>query len=361
MRYSEDGARRKLTLGQYPVVSLSEARAKRDELREAKARGITPHEALHPVRKPTFSDVALEWFGKHVEPVRTASHARTVRYRLEAFLFPPLGKRPLDEIKAPELLSVLRPVEESGRVETARRIKQIFGQVARYGVAIGACESDVSSALRGALAPKRPQHFSALTRAEDIKRLLLSMAAYQGSPVVRCALWFSLYTLGRPGEVRRAEWSEIDLEKAVWEIAEEKMKKRRPHAIPLSRQAVALLEELRPLTGRWRYVFPSARMDGRPMSENAVRVALRSMGFSNEEMTAHGFRSLGSTMLNTLGYRADVIEAALAHIQGGVRGIYNRSDYWEERRAMMQGWADWLDGLVAHGDGLPWLHAEIRK
>lgn len=361
LRYSEGGARRKLTLGQYPAVSLGEARAKRDELREAKARGIAPHEVLHPAKKPTFSDVALEWFGKHVEPVRTAGHAQTVRYRLEAFLFPPLGERPLDEIKAPELLSVLRPIEESGRVETARRIKQIFGQVARYGVATGACESDVSSALRGALAPKKPQHFSALTRPEDIKRLLSGMAAYQGSPVVRCALWFSLYTLGRPGEVRRAEWSEIDLEEAVWELPEEKMKKRRPHAVPLSRQAVTLLTELQPLTGRWRYVFPSARMDGRPMSENAVRVALRSMGFSNEEMTAHGFRSLGSTALNTLGYRADVIEAALAHIQGGVRGVYNRSVYWEERRAMMQAWADWLDALLTSGDSLPWPSAEIRK
>ena len=185
LRYSEDGSRRKLTLGQYPAVSLSEARAKRDELGEAKVRGINPHEALHPARKLTFSDVALEWFGKHVEPVRTAGHAQTVRYRLEAFLFPTLGERPLDEIKAPELLSVLRPVEESGRVETARRIKQIFGQVARYGIATGACESDVSSALRGALAPKRPQHFSAITRPEDIRRLLSSMIA---SGVARRAL-----------------------------------------------------------------------------------------------------------------------------------------------------------------------------
>ena len=292
LRYSEGGARRKLTLGQYPAVSLGEARAKRDELREAKARGIAPHEVLNPARKLTFSDVALEWFGKHVEPVRTAGHAQMAR---------------------------------------------------------------------GALAPKRPQHFSALTRTEDIKRLLSGMAAYQGSPVVRCALWFSLYTLGRPGEVRRAEWSEIDLEEAVWELPEEKMKKRRPHAVPLSRQAATLLTELQPLTGRWRYVFPSARMDGRPMSENAVRVALRSMGFSNEEMTAHGFRSLGSTALNTLGYRADVIEAALAHIQGGVRGVYNRSVYWEERRAMMQEWADWLDGLMASEDRSPWPSAEIRK
>ena len=153
--------------------------------------------------------------------------------------------------------------------------------------------------------------------------------------------------------MRRAEWSEIDLEEAVWEIPAEKMKKRRPHAVPLSRQAVALLEGLRSLTGRWPYVFPSARNDGRPMSENAVRVALRSMGFSNEEMTAQGFRSLGSTALNTLGYRADVIEAALAHIQGGVRGVYNRSVYWEERRAMMQEWADWLDGLLTSGDSPP--------
>ena len=187
----------------------------------------------------------------------------------------------------------------------------------------------MSAAIVGALKPHRVKAMAALTRIEDIRRLVQAMKAYKGSLVVRTALWFSLYTLARPGEVRHAKWQEIDLEKATWCIPAEKMKRRKPHVVPLCRQAVALLKEFYPKTGRGLYVFPSARSPKgtEPMSNNAIRTALRRMGFTSEEMTAHGFRSLGSTRLNEMGFRWDVIEAALAHTMGGVRGIYNRAEY----------------------------------
>ena len=202
----------------------------------------------------------------------------------------------------------------------------------------------MSAALVGALNPHTAKPMAALTKVEDIRRLVQAMKEYRGSLVVRTALWFSLYTLARPGEVRHAEWKEIDLEKATWSIPAEKMKRRKPHVVPLCSQAIELLKALYPKTGHGRYVFPSMRSPKgtEPMSNNAIRSALRRMGFSNEEMTAHGFRSLGSTRLNEMGFRPDVIEAALAHTRGGVRGIYNRSEYLDERRAMLQEFADWV-------------------
>ena len=343
LRYTDNGHEHRLSLGHYPAISLSDARAKRDKLKHDKMRGITPVNAIHSIHYRTFREIALEWMGKqsgHWVPRHTA----TVRQRLEAWLFPAIGDRPLKEITAPELLAALRPIEEKGLIETARRTRQIFSLVARYGVAIGECDFDVSAALAGALKPHKVKPMAALTKVEDIQRLVQAMKEYKGSLVVRTALWFSLYTLARPGEVRHAEWKEINLEKATWSIPAEKMKRRKPHIVPLCRQAVALLEELHPRTGRGRYVFPSAHSPKgtEPMSGNAIRLALRRMGFSNKEMTAHGFRSLGSTRLNEMGFRPDVIEAALAHMHGGVRGIYNRADYWEERVDMMEKWGVWI-------------------
>ena len=347
--YMAEGKRKTVTLGEYPAVSLVAARQKAEELRSKLKEGINPRDVLNPPHRATFREVAEEWLLRH-EGRWAEAHADTVRHRLKNYLYPALGERPIEDIRAADVLTVLRALEARGLYETAKRTRQIFGQVARYGVSIGACETDVSAPLVDALTVPKVKHFSALTEKDDIRRLLLAMEEYKGYAVVIPAMWFSLYTLARPGEVRSAEWAEIDLDNAIWEIPAGKMKRRKPHAVPLSFQAVALLRELRPLTGRGRYVFPSARRDGRCMSENAVRVALRSMGFTNEEMTAHGFRSLGSTMLNSLGYRADVIEAALAHTQPGVRGVYNRGDYWEERRTMMQEWADWLDELTGEAE-----------
>ena len=340
LRYRENGRERTLVLGRYPAMSLSDARAKRDAL---KGSASGPAKALHALNLPAFRDIALEWLEKqsgHWVP----RHAATVRQKLEAWLFPLIGDRPLKDITAPELLAVLRSIDEKGLVDTTRRVRQIFSLVARYGVAIGVCDFDVSSTLVGALKPHTPKPMAALTKVEDIRRLVQAMREYKGSLVVRTALWFSLYTLARPGEVRHAEWEEIDLEQATWSIPAEKMKRRKPHVVPLCHQAVELLEALRQKTGRGRYVFPSARSPRgtEPMSNNAIRTALRRMGFSNEEMTAHGFRSLGSTRLNEMGFRPDVIEAALAHTQGGVRGIYNRSEYIDERREMMEKWSEWI-------------------
>lgn len=349
--YRVDGKRHWATLGEYPGLSIVEARELADRLRVGLSKGIMPRDVLNPPPAPTFRAVAEDWL-KAQEGVWSEGHASSVRYRLARFLYPALGERPMREITAPELLAVLRPIEGAGTPETARRCKHVFGQVARFAVASGIADFDVSASLAGALAAKKPaQRMAALTKPDDIKRLLAGMEAYKGSPVVRAAMWFSLYTLGRPGEVRHAEWAEVDLERALWEIPAEKMKGRRPHSVPLSRQAMKLLEWLRPLTGHGPYIFPSARSPKglEPMSDNGVRLALRSMGFTPDEMTPHGFRSLGSTMLNELGYRPDLIEAALAHAMPGVRGIYNRSAYLEERRGMMQGWADWLDGLMGEG------------
>ena len=340
LRYRENGREKTLVLGSYPTMSLSDARAKREDLKESASNQT---KALHALNLSTFRDVALEWMEKQ-SGHWGARHTATVKQRLEAWLFPVIGWRPLKEITAPELLSVLRQIEDKGLIETARRTRQIFSLVVRYGIAIGACDFDVSVALVGAMKPHTPKPMAALTKVDDIRRLVQTMREYKGSLVVRTALWFSLYTLARPGEVRHAEWNEIDLENATWDIPSEKMKRRKPHVVPLCRQAVELLKALKEKTGRGCYVFPSAHSPNgaKPMSSNAIRSAIRRMGFSNEEMTAHGFRSLGSTRLNEMGFRPDVIEAALAHTLGGVRGIYNRSEYIEERREMMEKWAMWV-------------------
>ena len=344
LRYRENGKENTLVIGSYPAMSLSEARTRRDEL---KGSTSSLSIALHTRSLPTFQAVAKEWMENqsgHWVP----RHAANVRRMLEAWLFPTVGARPLKEITAPELLAALRIIEDKGLVETAKRTRQVFSLVARYGVAIGVCDFDVSAALVGALKPHTVKPMAALTRIEDIRRLIRAMKDYKGSLVVKTALWFSLYTLARPGEVRHAEWKEIDIEKAIWSIPAEKMKRRKPHIVPLCRQAVALLKELYPKTGRGTYVFPSARSPKgtEPMSNNAIRVALRRMGFSNDEMSPHGFRSLGSTRLNEMGFRPDVIEAALAHTRGGVRGIYNRSEYLDERREMMEKWETWICKLA---------------
>ena len=340
LRYKESGKERTMVLGSYPAMSLSGAGSRRDELKD---NASSPGKALHARSLPTFQAVAKEWMENqsgHWVP----RHAANVRQMLEAWLFPTIGDRSLKEITAPELLAALRHIEDKGHIETAKRTRQVFSLVARYGVAIGVCDFDVSATIVGALKPHTVKPMAALTRTEDIRRLIQAMKEYKGSLVVCTALWFSLYTLARPGEVRHAEWKEIDLEKATWSIPAEKMKRRKPHIVPLCRQAVAILKELYLKTGRGPYVFPSARSPKgtEPMSNNTIRTALRRMGFSNEEMTAHGFRSLGSTRLNEMGFRPDVIEAALAHTRGGVRGIYNRAEYLVERRGMLQEFANYL-------------------
>jgi integrase len=349
-RDRRDGKEKVYSLGVYPSVGLKDARERRDEYKAKLAKGADP--TAKPETKPTFEEVAREWFEKHVVGVKAEGTATPTLIRLERYLLPALGSRPIDEITAPDLLAVLRVLEMKGTLETAHRTKQIAGMVFRYGIATGRCEHDITADLRGALATPKKEHHAALTRKEDIVRLLHEMDAFPGSFVVKTALWFSAYTFARPGEIRHAEWSEIELDGAdgpVWRIPAEKMKKRRPHIVPLAGQVVELLEGLRPLTGAGRYIFPSelARNGAKCMSENTVNAAIRRMGYGNDEMTAHGFRAMASTNLNeTLHYPPDVIERQLAHVEGNaVRAAYNHAEYLPERRAMMTAWANWLDSL----------------
>lgn len=344
VRYMVAGQAKKVSLGEYPYVGLREARSRRDELRGCIASGDA---SQSPCR--TFRDVAQEWYSTHILGVCSGGHAETVISRLERFLYPKLGDKTIKEISAPEVLELLRALQNAGIVETAHRVKQIAGQVFRYAIAIGEGERDVTADLRGALKPNRHQHHGAAKTPQAVKALVQSMSVYRGGALVRNALWFSAYTFARPGEIRHAEWTEIDLEAKEWRIPPEKMKARRPHIVPLASQVLEILETLKNISGHGRYVFPSAkalRTGDVPMSENTVRAALRSMGLSNEEMTAHGFRAMASTRLNEMGWAPDVIERQLAHVEGNkVRAAYNHAEYLAERREMMQVWADYLDGL----------------
>jgi integrase len=352
------GAKAKtLSLGVYPDVGLKEARERRDEARKLLANGVDPSaerkadkaaRAAEMARETsTFELVAREWFGKY-SPIWAPGHAATVVRRLERDVFPWLGPRPVGEITAVELLEVLRRVEARGALETAHRIKQICGQVFRYAIATGRASRDHSVDLRGALAPVKETHHAAVTKPADVAALLRAIQGYQGTFVVRSALRLAPMVFVRPGELRKAEWSEIELDEGLWRIPAARMKMRTEHIVPLSRQAVRALRELHPLTGAGRYLFPSARTPGRPMSENAVLAALRRMGYERDQMTGHGFRTMASTLLNEQGTPADAIERQLAHAErDGIRDAYNRAEYLTERRHMMQSWADYLDGLIA--------------
>lgn len=349
--YRFDGKRKTLALGTYPDVTLAKAREKRDEARKLLADGIDPgihkqtqKRAVIERATNSFEAVAREWFSKY-QPTWTPDHAEKIIRRLERDVFPWLGARPIAEITAPELLAVLRRIEERGALETAHRAHQNCGQVFRYAVATGRAERDPSGDLRGALPPTRVKHLAAITEPAEIGALLRSIAGYQGSVITRCALRLAPLVFVRPGELRNAEWSEIDLDRAEWCIPAERMKMREPHIVPLSSQAVAALRELHPLTGTGRFVFPSPRSSSRPMSNNAVLSALRRMGYSNDEMTGHGFRAMARTVLDeVLGFRVDIIEHQLAHAVKDPNGrAYNRTKHLDERRRMMQAWADYLD------------------
>ena len=349
-RYKEDGKEKKISLGEYPHVSLRDARQKRDEVERNIALGYTPVRKESVPQSKIFKDVALEWFETKIKGVCKDSHADTVIYRLERFLFPKFGARPINEIMPMELLELLRSMQSTGIIETSHRVKQIVGQVFRFGIASGLCGHDITADLRGALKPKKPKHHGAVTTPNEIKGLLKAMTTYQGSYIINKALWFSAYTFARPGEIRHAEWKEIDLELAEWRILAGKMKMKRQHVVPLAKQVVELLRDLYQFSGHGRFLFPGARnvaKGDRPICENAVVAALRRMGFEKEEMTAHGFRSMASTSLNENGFNSDVIERQLAHIErNSVRAAYNYADYLPERRKMMQWWADHIDSLV---------------
>jgi integrase len=348
-RYHDGSKSVKLSLGEYPYVSLREAREKRDELKKGRAHGVDPKNTLHPPVALTFKNVALEWYEKRIKNIKSEKYQYKVLSRMERFLFRCIGEKSIKDVTAPEILAALRVIESQGMNETAHTVHQICGQVFRYAIAAGHAERNPAADLQGALVPVIPKHHGALTGTQDIAGLLRAMDGFNGSFVVKCAVWFSAYTFARPGEVRHAEWTEFNLDAAEWKIPAEKMKKRRPHIVPLSRQVLDILSQMKSWTGQGKYVFPSNRTlnhGERPMSENTVTAALRRLGYTGDEMTAHGFRSMASTTLNEQGWHPDVIERQLAHVEGNsVRAAYNYAEYLPERRKMMQAWADWLDGL----------------
>ena len=275
--------------------------------------------------------------------------------RLERDLFPWIGKRPIADIKAPELLAVLRRVESRGALESAHRIRTICGQVFRYAVATGRAERDPAADLRGALPQPQEKHMAAITEPAKVAELLRVIDGYQGGFVVKCALRFASLVFVRPGELRHAEWSEIDFENAQWNIPAGKMKMKEPHLVPLSQQAIEILKELKKLTGASRYIFPSGRSIDRPMSNNAILAALRRMGYTKDEMSAHVFRAMARTILDeVLQFRPDFIDHQLAHAVKDPNGrAYNRTAHLNERRRMMQTWADYLDGLKIGAKVIP--------
>ena len=357
LKYRFNGKEKLLSVGVYPKISLKEARIKRDEAKKLLSNGIDPSDFKKVTEKAEnlddFEHVAREWHTKF-KPSWTEDHGNRILTRLEKDVFPWIGGRPINEINAPELLTVLRRVESRGALETAHRAMQNCSQVFRYAVATGRAERDPTGDLKGALPPVRQKHLPSITEPKKIGELLRAIDGYKGHFISMCAMKLAPMVFVRPGELRHAEWSEIDLDKSEWRIPAEKMKMRVQHIVPLSKQAKGILEEIQPLTGKNRYVFPSVRTNSRPMSENTVNAALRRLGYSKEEMTGHGFRSMASTLLNEQGWHRDAIERQLAHAErDSVRAAYNYAEHLPERKKMMQAWADYLEGLKNGADVIP--------
>lgn len=351
MKYRHAGRERLLAFGAYPEVSLAEARRKRDAAREVIRDGKDPG-AMKRARKVaervaaanSFQAVADAWMASQKRKLAPATFAKS-QWLLDQVL-PWLGSRPIAEIEPPELLAALKRIEARGAHETAHRTKEKCGQVFRYSIAHGLAKRDPSADLRGALAPIVRTSRAAITDPGKVGALLRALDGYGGQHVTRCALRIAPLLFVRPGELRAMEWAELDLDAAQWRIPAHRMKMREQHVVPLSSQAVAILRELQPLTGRGRYVFPSLRTAAAPMSENTVNAALRSLGYDKDTMTGHGFRAMASTRLNELGWSPDVIERQLAHAERNkVRAAYNRAQYLAEREKMMAAWADYLDSL----------------
>jgi integrase len=360
LKYRFEGKEKKLAIGPYPVISLEDARMRKAEAKRQLVSDIDPgatrkaQKQAKTDEKETFELVAREWYMKFTS-TWTPGHASTIMARLQRDLFPWVGARPINEIRAPELLAALRRVENRGALETAHRIRTIAGQVFRYAVATGRAERDPSGDLRGALPQPGEKHHAAITDPKEVTPFLRAIDGYQGHFVVKCALSLAPLFFVRPGELRNAEWAEIDLEDGVWSIPAHKMKMKQAHLVPLCDQAVEILKELKQLTGTSKYVFPSGTSFARPMSNNAILAALRRMGYDKDTMTGHGFRAMARTILDeVLKVRPEYIEHQLAHsVKDPLGRAYNRTSYLPERREMMQLWADYLDGLRKGAQVLP--------
>jgi integrase len=350
LKYRFDGKEKRLSLGVYPDVGLKDARGRCDDARRLLANGTDPSANRKAVKATragqalnSFEVVTREWFNKHSVNWVEGHSSRIIRL-FERDIFPWIGSRPIADITAPDLLAIIRRIEPRA-LETAHRALANCGQVFRYAVATGRATRDPTGDLRGALPPKRGTHFAATTEPKKLGAILRAMDGYEGSAAVRCALRLAPMLFVRPGELRHAEWKDFDLEAADWRYFVTKT--NTDHIVPLSRQAVAILRELHPVTGTGRFVFPGARSRKRPMSDNAILAAMRRMGIDKEEMSGHGFRAVARTILDeVLGVRIDYIEHQLAHAVKDPNGrAYNRTLHLPERRKMMQEWSDYLEGL----------------
>lgn len=361
LKYRHSGKEKRLALGAYPDTGLKDAREKRDAARKLLAAGVDPGEQRKAAKAAgeeraanSFEVVAREWHAKQAA-TWVELHASRIMLRLENDIFPWLGSRPIAGITSKELLATVNRIVDRGAVESAHRVLQNCGQVFRFAIVTGRAERNPAADLRGALPPVKQTHHAAIIEPNAIGGLLRAIDGYQGSFVTRCALQLAPLLFVRPGELRQAEWSEFDLDNAQWNLPAEKMKMREPHLVPLAPQAVAILRALHALTGRGRYVFPSARSPQRPMSNNAVLSALRRMGYATDEMSGHGFRAMARTVLDeVLHFRPDYIEHQLAHAVRDPNGrAYNRTAHLPERRKMMAAWADYLDALKQGGNVIP--------
>jgi len=365
-KYRYNGKQKLLAFGSYPEITLLDARRRRDDARRLLANNVDPG-AIRKAQKQakveeteTVEVIAREWHEKF-KTKWTQGHATKIMRALERDVFPWIGTRPIKDIKAPELLTVLRRVESRGVLEGAHRIRGICNMIFRYAVSTGRAERNPAQDLIGSLPPAKEKHLAAITEPKKVRELLRAIDGYSGSYVVKLALQLSPLVFVRPGELRHMEWSEVDFDESLWSIPAEKMKMREPHLVPLSRQAIKILEEIKKLTGASKYAFPSGRTFDRPMSNNAVLAALRRMGYTKDEMTPHGFRAMARTIIDeVLQVRPDFIEAQLAHrVSDPLGRSYNRTQHLNERRKMMQKWAYYLDGLKIGAKVLPFKKAKV--
>lgn len=359
-KYRFGGKEKRIALGTYPEISLKDARNRHVEARKQLANGIDPGEIKKAVKAVTsgadsFESVAREWHSKF-SASWSESHRKKLLGRLELYLFPWIGKRSVNEITAPELLMVIRKIEAKGHLETAHRVLELCGQVLRFAVQTGRTERNCAGDLKGAIPPAASKRMAAITDPVKIGHLLDAIDSYPGAYITRCALQLAPLFFLRPGELRKAEWSEFDLARAEWRIAIGRMKRSQQekearrgevaHIVPLSRQALAILHDLQLLTGSNRYLFPGLRSKDRPISDATLTNALRRMGYTGDEATVHGFRHMASTRLHEMGFPSHLIEKQLSHgDRNRIRAVYNHAEYLPERRDMMQVWADYLDSL----------------
>lgn len=357
-KYGYLGKDKRLAFGRYPEVTLAEARQKRDEARQKLRDGIDPLAERKRAKllaqfkaANTFGEVAQEYIQKMIAEGRADTTTSKANWLLEQLR--PIAGQPIADLKPIDVLAALKRLEAKGKLETARRCRSFAGRVFRYGVATGRAESDPSSLLRGALITPKTTHHAAILEPAAFGELLRAIEAYPGHRITRLAAQISPHVMARPGELRQAVWPEIDFENSVWRIPATRMKMRRPHAVPLSRQVKAYLLELYELTGPDGFIFPAFHTSRRPLSENTVNQAFRRMGYAAGEVTAHGLRTTASTLLNESGkWSPDAIERSLAHAdKDAIRGTYNRGAYWDERVAMHQWWSDYLDLLRDGPDG----------